>query len=102
MDAAKAVVCAEWQGRLREAHEALLSEEGWVERSDWLGMAEAVGVGELSRFEECLGGREAAARVESDRRMAAALDITSTPTFVTERGVYPGVDGFGTALREWR
>ena len=100
MDAAKSVVCAEWQGRLREAHEALLSEAGWVERRDWLGMAESVGVGDLATFEECLGGREAEARVESDRRMAGALDIASTPTFVTERGVYPGVRGFSTALRE--
>lgn len=102
MDAAKAVVCAEWQARLREAHEALLIEEGWVERRDWLGMAEAVGVGDLLKFEECLGSREAAARVESDRRMAVALDIASTPTFVTERGVYPGMNGFSTALRESR
>lgn len=77
MDAAKAVVCAEWQGRMREAHEALLSDEGWVARRDWLGMAESVGVGDLLKFEECLGGREAEARVESDRRMAAELDIAS-------------------------
>lgn len=102
MDAAKAVVCAEWQGRMREAHEALLSDVGWVARRDWLGMAESVDVGDLLKFEECLGGREAEARVESDRRMAAELDIASTPTFVTERGVYPGVRGFTAALRESR
>ena len=97
--AAKAVVCAEWQGRLREAHDALLADGDWVNRQDWLGLGKAIGVGDLARFADCLESGEAEARVDGDLRLAADLGISSTPTFVTERGVYPGANGFHAALQ---
>ena len=97
--AAKAVVCAEWQGRLREAHDALLADGSWTTRQDWIGLGEAIGVGELARFVDCLESGKAEARVDGDVRLAADLGISSTPTFVTVRGVYPGANGFRAALQ---
>ena len=99
-EAAKAAVCAEWQGRLREAHDALLGEGGWVTTQDWLGMGEAIDIADLKRFAECLEGEEAEARVDSDLQMAANLGIASTPSFVTDRGIYRGGNGLRAALRE--
>ena len=99
-EAAKAAVCAEWQGRLREAHDALLSEHDWISRQDWLGLAEAIGIGDLAQFADCLDGEGAEARVDADLRVAASLGISSTPTFVTERGVYRGARGFDAALHD--
>ena len=56
-EAAKAVVCAEQQGRFRAAHEALMGDGDFVSRRDWLGMAGIVGVGDLSQFVEMPGRR---------------------------------------------
>lgn len=98
--AAKAAVCAEWQGRLREAHDALLGEGGWVTGQDWLGLGEAIGIVDLKRFAECLEGAKAEARVDSDLQLAANLGIASTPSFVTARGVYRGANGLRAALQE--
>lgn len=99
-EAAVAVVCAEWQGRLREAHDALLGEGEWLTSQDWLGLGEAIGIRDLTRFAECLKGEDAKARVDSDLQMAATLGIAGTPTFVTKRGIFPGANGFHAALRE--
>ena len=97
-EAAKAVVCAEWQGRLRAAHHALMGEGDWVSRRDWVGFAEEVGIADPGLFAECLVGEEAEERVENDLRIAAGLGITSTPTFVTPQGIYGGTGGFQAAL----
>lgn len=97
-EAAKAVVCAEQQGRFRAAHEALMGDGDLVSRRDWLGMAGIAGVGDLSQFVECLEGEEADERVASDMRMAAALGISSTPTFLTPRGIFRGTGGFEAAM----
>ena len=97
-EAAKAVVCAEQQGRFRAAHEALMGDGDLVSRRDWLGMAGIAGVGDLSQFVECLEGEKADERVASDMRMAAALGISSTPTFVTPRGILRGTGGFEAAM----
>lgn len=97
-EAAKAVVCAEQQGRFRAAHDALMGDGDLVSRRDWLGMAGLAGVGDLSQFVECLEGEEADERVASDMRMAAALGISSTPTFVTPRGIFRGTGGFEAAM----
>lgn len=98
-EAAKAVVCAEWQGRLREAHDALLADRSWISRQDWIGLGEAIGVGDLARFADCLKSRKAESRVDGDMRLAADLGISSTPTFVTVHGVYHGANGFRAALQ---
>ncbi len=97
-EAAKAVVCAERQGRSHAAHEALMDDEDLVSRRDWLVMAGMAGVGDLSQFAECLEGEEAEQRVEGDMRMAAALGIGSTPTFVTRKGIFLGTGGFQAAM----
>ena len=97
-EAALAVVCAERQGRLRAAHEALIGDGDWVPLRDWLGMAEKVGIGDLARFAECLGGHDAEQRLANDLQLAAALGIASTPTFVTPQGIYRGTGGFQAAL----
>ncbi len=72
-EAALAVVCAERQGRLRAAHEAMIGDGDWVPLRDWLGMAEKVGIGDLARFAECLGGHDAEQRLANDLQLAAAL-----------------------------
>lgn len=97
-EAALAVVCAERQGRLRAAHEALIGDGDWVPQRDWLGMAEKVGIGDLARFAECLGGHDAEQRLANDLQLAAAFGIASTPTFVTPQGIYRGTGGFQAAL----
>lgn len=97
-EAAKAVVCAEQQGRFRAAHEALMGDEDLVSRRDWLGMAETAGVVDLSQFAECLEGEGADERVAADMRMAEALGISSTSTFVTTRGIFRGTGGFEAAM----
>lgn len=101
-EAAKAVVCAEQQGRFRTAHEALMGDEELVSRRDWLGMAEFAGVADLSQFAECLEGEAADERVAADMRMAEALGISSTPTFVTPRGIFRGTGGFEEAMEGTR
>lgn len=98
-EAAKAVVCAEWQGRLGEAHDALLGDGSWIAQQDWIGLAEAIGIGDLQRFADCLKSGMAETRVDGDVRLAADLGISSTPTFVTLHGVYLGANGLHTALQ---
>ncbi|MXW17246.1 MAG: hypothetical protein F4139_03135 [Gemmatimonadetes bacterium] len=84
---------------LRGAHDALLADGSWTTRQDWIGLGKAIGVGELARFVDCLESGKAEARVDGDLRLAADLGISSTPTFVTVRGVYPGANGFRAALQ---
>ena len=61
-------------------------------------MAKNAGVADLSQFAECLEGEGADERVAADMRMAEALGISSTPTFVTPRGIFRGTGGFEAAM----
>lgn len=89
--AALASICAEAQGRFRQIHDLLLRSDSWLEDRDWLRLGEAAGVPELSRFEACLAGEEALARLDRDREFASRLGVGGTPTYLSQDGRHVGV-----------
>lgn len=99
-DAALAVICAESFGLLREAHDALMEDETWLESSRWTDFAIHIGILDtgIADFERCLDSQVAVRRLEDDMTLAESLGIEGTPTFVTVNGIYRGIRGFSDAL----
>ena len=96
--AALAAVCAENHGLFAEAHTSLLDNGDWAETTDWLGWARSVGIEDTESFESCLLDESTSNRVDEDIRLAGQVGVTGTPTFVTQKGVFPGELGLTAAV----
>ena len=96
-DAALAAICAERHGAFQQAHEALLSDETWIETQDWTNVATAMGV-EPGTLETCMAGPASVRRLTEDIDLAQSIGVRGTPTFVTGSGVFLGLPGLQDAL----
>lgn len=84
--AARAAICAEFQGRFPEIHSLLLTTTDWADAKDWARLAERVGISDLAEFRRCLTSEAVVQRLEEDRALAEALGVTGTPTFFYRYG----------------
>ncbi len=89
--AARAALCAEAQGRFREMHDLLLETEDWRSSAHpWTDLAVYAGVEDSERFQACLSSEWVLGRLKADRRLADALGVSATPTFVGLGGSHHG------------
>ena len=88
--AARAVICAEAQGRFRELHDLLFETVDWKLDTNWYREAAKAGVSDLGRFRECLTSKETAARLTTDSLLAQKLLVLGTPTFFTNSARHDG------------
>jgi len=96
--AAAAALCAARDDRFQEMHAFLLSDTTWVASSDWRRAAEATGVRDVERWEECIVSGEIEEILTADSKWAEDLNIDNTPTLVTKDGkAYQG----GAAIAAW-
>ena len=79
--AAEASVCAERQGRFWDYHDLLFeTSDAMMEDADLRAHAEALDL-DLERFDSCLVGTFASARIDEDMAAAQAADVSGTPVF---------------------
>lgn len=97
-EAARAAICAERQGRFARAHEALMTDERWIEERDWTGLAATIGVADMASFNTCLSDKSTEQRLLRDQSLADTLRIPGTPTYVTMQGLHVGAGGFRGAM----
>lgn len=92
--AARAAICAEFQGRFRQMHSLLMETSEWQEDGEWVSLARWAEVPDVDEFETCLGGNRVERRLLEDRELADALGVTATPTFFHRSGAHVGsIDG---------
>ena len=97
---ASAAICSEPYGLFEDAHASLLHTAEWGEETDWSVWANSIGIDDVASFERCLLTGSTSARIDEDVHLASLIGVTGTPTFVTETGVFPGEQGFASALLE--
>lgn len=97
-EAARAAICAEQQGRFAGAHEALMTDEKWIEERDWTGLAASIGLADMASFSTCLSDESTEQRLLRDQSLADTLRIPGTPTYVTMQGLHVGAGGFRGAM----
>ncbi|WP_419860847.1 DsbA family protein [Candidatus Palauibacter sp.] len=98
-EAALAAICAEQHGLFPEAHDALVSEDMWLETRDWVGLGVSLGVGDPESFGSCVSEDEAPRhRLARDVELVKALRIPGTPTFVSTEGLHVGTAGLASAV----
>lgn len=101
--AARIAVCAEEQGVFEEVHHALLAHSDWgKDTSDLYALAQEMQLPDLRRFDDCLSSERPDERILNDRRLAEALGIRGTPTFVTPIQVLAGADKVFDAIQTVR
>jgi len=89
--AARAAWCAEQQGRLVAMHDRLFQTvPQWTDPVDWSAHAQAAGVDDLLRFQDCVEDPETRLRMEKARQLGLDIGIQGTPAFVTRDGLHRG------------
>lgn len=83
--AAVAFECAAEQGRGQQMHDGLYEGQAEIGKRPWKEYARGAGVADSARFQACLAGPAAPARVRGDAAMARALGLRGTPTLVIGR-----------------
>jgi protein-disulfide isomerase len=90
--AAEAAVCAEEQGQFWAFHDRLFQNQGALSDAQLREHAKALKL-DLAKYDACLGGSSAKARIEADLADANAAGISGTPGFVINgllvRGLQP-------------
>lgn len=89
-DAARAAICAEFQGRFKAMNALLFENSDWKDERNWLAVARAAGVPDLADFEQCLTGEAVTSRLKDDMRLAEILEVRATPTFFYRFGARIG------------
>jgi protein-disulfide isomerase len=80
-EAARAAICAEQQGLLRELSDSLFATAEWRTQPDWTDIALRVQMDTIV-FHRCLADPSTARRLDDDRALAQRLGVSSTPTAV--------------------
>jgi protein-disulfide isomerase len=88
--AARTALCAGEQNRGPEAHRFLMTTTAWEADTNWLTIARAVQVDDLSQFVTCFSAERTSARLSRIRDLAKSIGISRTPTFVSARGRFIG------------
>jgi protein-disulfide isomerase len=79
--AATSAECARQQGKFWEMHDRLFANQEALGSSDLSNYAKAVGLDE-AKFQACMDGGAAIARVRADLAEAERLNLTATPAFL--------------------
>jgi protein-disulfide isomerase len=90
-EAAMAAYCAAAFGKGQSAHSLLLASDDWEERADWKGFANEIKIPAVETFLECVRSEAAADAIGNDARLATALGVAVTPTYVIQRRLHRGV-----------
>ena len=102
VEAAQVAVAVNMQDRTGkkylEFHQKLLSGRGQIDKAKALAAAKDVGL-DLARIEKDLQGAEVKATLEESVKLAEALGINGTPSYVVGQSVIPGAVG-AAALRQ--
>ncbi len=96
--AALTAICAEFQGRFKEAHQLLFEIIDNGPEPDWAGLGSTIGVPDTEEFAGCLSGVAARERLEEDMALAEALGVAATPSFVSRDRIHPGAPPHAEAL----
>lgn len=88
--AARAAICAEPSGKFPLLANRFFETETWQRDTNWVAEASAVGIDTIG-YRNCLHSPGTDARLASDKLFATKLGISSTPSFVSKRGIYPGL-----------
>lgn len=90
--AARAVICASYQGQFESLHHLLFSTEGdSLGSKAWVEYAAAAGISDTASFGRCIEKPEVADRVNADRQAAEWLGGFATPTFLINEELYVGL-----------
>jgi protein-disulfide isomerase len=76
-------------------HHLLMTTDEWQKDTNWVGLAERVGVPDTGTFRRCINGAETRARIEADGELAKRLKIEGTPAFFAQSRTHIG--GFSMA-----
>ena len=87
--AAKAALAAVAQGKYWEFHQALLEHRGTFDMDTIKAIAGKVGL-DAKRLEADMGSNKLEPMITTNRKLADALDISATPTFVIDGQVVEG------------
>ena len=88
--AARAVVCADEQGRFRALHTWFFETSDWRTIPEWSREADAAQLPDIAAFVSCIGSERARARVAADLALAQRLKIRGTPALVTKNKIVRG------------
>jgi protein-disulfide isomerase len=88
--AARAALAAREQGLYEEFHWAMMGMSGRAEESSVLRIAEDIGL-DIAQLRRDMEAREIDAHIQTSMRLAQALGITGTPSFVIGDALVPGV-----------
>lgn len=85
-----AAECAGEQGRFEPYADLLFAQQDAIGQKEWRRFAEEAQVPDVSSFDACMAERRWADEIERDARMAAAMSIQVTPTFIINGTLIPG------------
>ena len=88
--AARAAICAESQGKMREMTALFFEMPDLVEKEDWHGAAERAAVPDTASYSACLRSARPDSVLARDLALAGRLAIEGTPTFRTQAGIVTG------------
>lgn len=88
--AARAAICADEQGRFQDMNRRLFTTTDWEADQNWIRLASAAGVTDLTEFQACLHSVRTNRRLREDLSAARELRLRATPSFVTARQVVEG------------
>ncbi len=97
--AARAAICAEDEGKFESMHQKLITLSDWSRPPDWVAVAVSAGIHDVEGFASCLMSESTERRLKDDRRLADALGVRGTPTFVTPGGIFFGGGEVEAAFR---
>jgi len=90
--AAKAALAARAQGKYEAFHEAMMALRGRANEASTLKVARAVGL-DTARLRKDMTAPRVAAHIATSMRLAKALGINGTPSFVVGNTLVPGAIG---------
>ena len=93
--AAKAALASRAQDKYLAFHNALYAYQGQLSEDRVLAIAAEVGL-DVKKLERDMAGREIAAMVERNRRLASELNFNGTPSFVINDKLLPGAMSYDT------
>jgi len=85
-EAAAAGICAEPLGLFQTLHDALMVEEGWRRDGGVVELVASIGIADTVAFAGCMQSARVVERIAEGARIATALGVAGTPTFLNRRG----------------
>lgn len=89
--AALLAICSERANAVENMHRLLMISVDWATTPNWDEISRDGGVPQSAVLEACLGGGDAARRLQQNIELAKALGVNGTPTYIGPSGVVRGV-----------